>query len=179
MTIALEDSSEAAPSAEPDTGAVPRETLLSAHLRRQRARRRRRVGLLVGHTTDLQPFAFAVLIAASFLTERIALPPHAAQLLHGVDPIVLLTGLVGGPLAGAVAGAATAIGDDIGDWKRRATYGGLNPCRASSQGSPGSSRSAAHRTPSSAPRSPASPSSSRTSRGVTSSAGSEASRARS
>ena len=49
-------------------------------------------------------------------------------------PIVLLTGLVGGPVAGSIAGAVTAVGDDTGTWRRRAAYGGLNSAQGFAAG---------------------------------------------
>jgi diguanylate cyclase (GGDEF)-like protein len=83
-------------------------------------------GLMVGPTTQLQPFVFTALIAAAFLAERIAVPVSPRTWYTISTPIVLLTGLVGGPIAGSIAGAATAVGDEAGTWRRRAAYGGLN-----------------------------------------------------
>ena len=77
-------------------------------------------GILVGPTTQLQPFTFTALVAAAFLAERIALPLSPRSWYTISTPIVLLTGLVGGPVAGAIAGAVTAVGDDAGTWRRRA-----------------------------------------------------------
>lgn len=83
-------------------------------------------GFLVGPTSQLEPFTFTALVAASFLAGRIALPISPRSWYTISTPIVLLTGLVGGPLAGSIAGAATAVGDDVGTWRRRFAYGGLN-----------------------------------------------------
>ena len=83
-------------------------------------------GVLVGRTSQLEPFTFAALVAASFVAGRIALPISRRGWYTISTPVVLLTGLVGGPIAGSIAGAATAVGDDAGTWRRRAAYGGLN-----------------------------------------------------
>jgi diguanylate cyclase (GGDEF)-like protein len=91
-------------------------------------------GILVGPTTQLQPFTFTALVAAAFLAERIALPLSPRSWYTISTPIVLLTGLVGGPVAGAIAGAVTAVGDDAGTWRRRAAYGGLNSAQGFAAG---------------------------------------------
>jgi diguanylate cyclase (GGDEF)-like protein len=122
----LEPPAEGGSDEDTDRGGIPRETLLSLLYAGSALAAVAAWVLFVDHTTDLAPFTFAVLIAASFLAERIALPLTPRSFYTVSTPIVLLTGLVGGPLAGAVAGAATAVGDDRGDWKRRLTYGGLN-----------------------------------------------------
>jgi diguanylate cyclase (GGDEF)-like protein len=83
-------------------------------------------GILVGPTTELEPFTFTALVAASVIAGRIALPISPRSWYTIATPIVLLTGLVGGPVAGSIAGAATAVGDGRGPWRKRATYGGLN-----------------------------------------------------
>ena len=83
-------------------------------------------GVMVGPTSQLEPFTFAALVAAAFLAGRIALPLSPRSWYTVSTPVVLLTGLVGGPIAGALAGAATVVGDDAGTWRRRAAYGGLN-----------------------------------------------------
>src|SRR4051794_33566225 len=64
-------------------------------------------GIVVGPSTDLQPFTFTSLVAASFVAARIALPITPRSWYTISTPVVLLTGLVGGPLAGFAAGAAT------------------------------------------------------------------------
>jgi diguanylate cyclase (GGDEF)-like protein len=83
-------------------------------------------GFLVSPTSGLHSFTFAALVASAFLAGRIAVPITPRSWYTMATPIVLLTGLVGGPIAGWVAGAATAVGDEKGTWRRRAAYGGLN-----------------------------------------------------
>ena len=83
-------------------------------------------GLVVGPTTQMEPFTFTALVAASFVAGRLAVPVSPRGWYTISTPVVLLTGLVGGPIAGSIAGAATAVGDDAGTWRRRAAYGGLN-----------------------------------------------------
>ena len=84
--------------------------------------------------TTLTPFLFTSLIAAAFLAERIALPLSPRGWYTPSTPIVVLTGLIGGPLAGAVAGAVTAVGDAEGAWRRRVAFGGLDAMRGFAAG---------------------------------------------
>jgi len=47
--------------------------------------------------------------------------------MYALDtPMVLLAGLLGGPLAGAVVGAGSGIGDVGGVWRRRSAYTGIS-----------------------------------------------------
>jgi diguanylate cyclase (GGDEF)-like protein len=84
--------------------------------------------------TSLTPFTFTALIAAAFLAERIALPLSPRGWYTPSTPFVVLTGLVGGPLAGAVAGSVTALGDAEGAWRRRLAFGGLDAVRGFAAG---------------------------------------------
>ncbi|HEU0337539.1 MAG TPA: GGDEF domain-containing protein [Gaiellaceae bacterium] len=84
--------------------------------------------------TSLTPFVFTALIAAAFLAERIAVPLSPRGWYTPSTPIVVLTGLVGGPLAGAVAGGVTALGDAEGAWRRRLAFGGLDAVRGFAAG---------------------------------------------
>ncbi len=75
----------------------------------------------------LDAFTFAVLVGAAFLAEHIAVPITPRSMFHASTPVVLLTGLLGGPLAGAAAGAVTAVPGIVNrqDAKRSVTYGGI------------------------------------------------------
>jgi diguanylate cyclase (GGDEF)-like protein len=91
-------------------------------------------GVVMEPGTSLTPFLFTALIAAAFLAERIALPLSPRGWYTPSTPIVVLTGLIGGPLAGAVAGAVTAVGDAEGAWRRRVAFGGLDAVRGFAAG---------------------------------------------
>lgn len=94
-------------------------------------------GVVVQPGTRLTPFLFSVLVAAAFLAERIAVPLSPRGWYTPSTPVVLLAGLIGGPLAGALAGAATALGDGDGAWRRRAAFGGLDAVRGFAAGAVG------------------------------------------
>jgi diguanylate cyclase (GGDEF)-like protein len=84
--------------------------------------------------TSLTPFLFTALLATAFVAERIALPLSHRGWYTPSTPVVVLTGLIGGPVAGAVAGAVTAVGDVDGAWRRRLAFGGLDAFRGFAAG---------------------------------------------
>lgn len=86
-------------------------------------------GVSVGRGGTLTPFLFACLLSTALLAERIALPLSPRGWYTVSTPVVLLTGLLGGPIAGATAGAATALGDSEAAWRRRLSFGGLDALR--------------------------------------------------
>jgi diguanylate cyclase (GGDEF)-like protein len=91
-------------------------------------------GFTAGRGGTLTPFLFACLLATALLAERIALPLSARGWYTVSTPIVLLTGLLGGPVVGALAGVATALGDTEAAWRRRLTFGGLDALRGFAAG---------------------------------------------
>jgi diguanylate cyclase (GGDEF)-like protein len=86
-------------------------------------------GVVMEAGTALTPFLFTILLATAFVAERIAFPLSHRGWYTPSTPVVVLTGLIGGPLAGAFAGAVTAAGDLDGAWRRRLAFGGLDAVR--------------------------------------------------
>jgi diguanylate cyclase (GGDEF)-like protein len=91
-------------------------------------------GVAMQPGTSVTPFLFTTLLATAFVAERIALPLSHRGWYTPSTPVVVFTGLIGGPIAGAVAGAVTAVGDPEGAWRRRLAFGGLDAVRGFAAG---------------------------------------------
>jgi diguanylate cyclase (GGDEF)-like protein len=78
-----------------------------------------------GHQPEFSVWTFLVLpaICAAYGLFPVVLGSRAVFSFE--VPTVVLTGLVGGPLAGVLAGVATGLGDVGAVWRRRSTYAGL------------------------------------------------------
>jgi diguanylate cyclase (GGDEF)-like protein len=78
-----------------------------------------------GVSVDVGPVTLVGLLATSALAERIALQLGPRSWYTASTPAVVLTGVLGGPLAGAAAGLASQTLRRETVWRRRLAEGGL------------------------------------------------------
>jgi diguanylate cyclase (GGDEF)-like protein len=80
---------------------------------------------IAGWDQELSPLEFATLLGAAALAERLIVSLGPRSEFSFSTPVVLLAGLVGGPLVGVAAGVATGLATVDHIWRRRVTYGSL------------------------------------------------------
>ena len=90
-----------------------------------------------GWATALGPVEIGALLAAVVLAEQVAITVGRRTTYTFAAPLLVLAGLLGGPMVGLMAGALCGAADLHAVWRKRLTYAGLSAIQGFAAGAVG------------------------------------------